>query len=144
MAKRILVPLDRTPEAEGLVPFIRDAASAAGATVRLVHIARRPDNVLDDQGHVIAYADQEITRLLMEGSEYLQGIAAQLDPVPTECEVRFGAPARQILAEAAEFEADLIAVTTTRRNAVGRLLLGSVAEEVFRRATVDVLLFRAA
>ena len=41
-----------------------------------------------------------------------------------------------------EFDADLIAVSTAGRSGVGRAVLGSIAEQVFRKATAPVLLFR--
>jgi nucleotide-binding universal stress UspA family protein len=143
MAKRILLPLDKSVGAEAVLPFIQNAGVGGGATVRLLHVAPVPELVTDDDGRVIAYTDQETARLYTDASDYLQAIAAQLEPVATECAVRFGDPVREILAEAAEFDADLIAVTTAGRSAVGRAVLGSVAESVFRRAPVNVLLFRA-
>ncbi len=143
MAKRILLPLDKSVDAEAVVPFIQNAGVGGGATVRLLHVAPVPELVVDDDGRVIAYTDQETARLYMDASDYLRTIAAQLEPVATEYAVRFGDPVREILAEAAEFDADLIAVTTKGHSAVGRAILGSVAESVFRKAPVDVLLFRA-
>ena len=143
MAKRILLPLDKSVGAEAVLPFIQNAGVGGGAMVRLLHVAPVPELVMGDDGRVIAYTDQETARLDADASDYLRTIAAQLEPVATECAVRFGDPVREILAEAAAFGADLIAVTTTGRSAVGRAVLGSVAEGVFRRAPVDVLLFRA-
>jgi hypothetical protein len=57
--------------------------------------------------------------------------------------VRFGAPAEQLLAEAAEARAALIVVGTHGRRGLEHLLLGSVAEEVTRRAACSVLVARA-
>lgn len=56
--------------------------------------------------------------------------------------VRFGDPVAEILREAEEFGADLIAVTTEGRSAVGRTVLGSVAEQVVRKADTPVVLMR--
>jgi nucleotide-binding universal stress UspA family protein len=55
--------------------------------------------------------------------------------------VRFGEPAEEILREAEAFGADLIAVTTAGRSGISRVALGSVAEAVFRKAAVAVVLF---
>jgi nucleotide-binding universal stress UspA family protein len=49
-----------------------------------------------------------------------------------------------VLAAAAAARADLIAMTTHGRTGVGRLLFGSVAEAVLRRADVPVFLMRLA
>jgi nucleotide-binding universal stress UspA family protein len=58
--------------------------------------------------------------------------------------VRFGDETAEILVEAEAFGADLIAVSTAGRSGVGRALLGSVAEQVFRKAAVPVILYRTA
>jgi hypothetical protein len=56
--------------------------------------------------------------------------------------VRFGDPAENILEEAQARSADLIAVGTHGRRGLSHLLLGSVAEEVMRRAPCSVLVAR--
>ncbi|MFL5385401.1 MAG: universal stress protein [Longimicrobiaceae bacterium] len=53
--------------------------------------------------------------------------------------VRAGDPAGEILAEAHEWQAELVVVGTHGRRGVPRLLLGSVAETVLRRASIGVL-----
>lgn len=50
---------------------------------------------------------------------------------------------RMILAGAHECEADVIAMTTPARSALGRLLFGSVADAVLRRANIPVFIVRA-
>jgi nucleotide-binding universal stress UspA family protein len=64
--------------------------------------------------------------------------------VPVERRVRFGAPVEEIVNEAEAFDADLIIVTTTSRSSLKRGVLGSVAEQVMRRAKPPVLLLRPA
>ena len=142
MTKRILVPLDQSPLAESVLSLVADVARGAGATVRLLHVTPVPGNVEVD-GRVVAYADQEMARLEAEGKDYLQSMEVRLAGVPVECVVRFGTDVREILLEAEAFGADLIAVTTAGRSGVGRVVLGSVAEQVFRKATQPVLLYRA-
>ena len=63
MAKRILVPLDEGVPAECLIEAVAAHARAAGATVRLLHVAPPTDNIVDDEGHVLAYSDQETARV---------------------------------------------------------------------------------
>ncbi len=141
MAKRILVPLDASPLAESIVPVVADAARGAGATVRLLHVAEAPQTLMDERGRVVAYAGQEMERLEAEGLDYLRTVEVQLEGVPVECVVRFGDPAKEILLEAEAFGADLVAVATAGRSGVRRTVLGSVAEQVFRKARVPVLLY---
>src|SRR5919106_1111973 len=108
MAKRILVPLDHTPGSEAVLPFIVDLARGAGSTVRLLHVDPVPHNVVSSSGRVIAYADQEMTRLETEGLAYLDAIAAMLQGIPVERVVRFGDPVEEIHIEAETFGADIV------------------------------------
>ena len=142
MAKRILVPLDKSDKAETVVPLVADAAHGGGATVRLLHVAPKPQSWIDDEGHVIAYADQEQDRLEAEALDYLRRVEVQLAAAPVELAVRFGDPVPEILREAEVFGADLIAVTTAGQSCLGRAFFGGVAEEVFRRADTAVMLVR--
>jgi len=142
MAKRILVPLDQSHESECLVPFVAQAARDGQATVQLLHVAAVPEGWTDEYGRVLSYADQEMQRLEAEGLDYLQAIEMQFENTPVECVVRFGDPVTEILREAKAFGADLIAVSTVGRSGVGRVVLGSVAEQIFRKSRVPVMLMR--
>ncbi len=141
MTKRILIPLDRSDVAETIVPLVADLARGAGATVRLLHVAPVPENVTSTKGRVVAYVDQEMERLEAEGLDHLKSVAGRLG-VPTECVVRFGDDVDEILRETEACGADLLAVTTAGKSGLQRIALGSVAEQVFRRAQVPVLLYR--
>jgi nucleotide-binding universal stress UspA family protein len=143
MAKRILVPLDKAVQAESMVKTIGTLAREAGATVRLLHVAPIPDTIVDDDGRVLAYADQEGERLEAEALDFLHAASIGLERVAAECGVRFGDPMEQILAEAEEWNADLLAMTTRGRGCIERALMGSVAEQVFRKAPMAVTLYRA-
>jgi nucleotide-binding universal stress UspA family protein len=144
MAKRILVPLDQSHVAEIVVPLVAAVARGAGATVRLLLVAPVPQNRVSEDGRVVAYTDQEMARLEAEGLDYLRTVEMQFGSRgDVECVVRFGDPVDEILREADAFGADLIAVTTEGRSALGRVVLGSVAEQVVRKADAPVMLMRA-
>lgn len=142
MAKRVLVPLDETGEAERAIDLVADLARGSGATVRLLHVAPVPDNIVSD-GRIVAYADQEGARLENEAMDYLRAVEARLG-LPTEGAVRFGEPVAEILKEADAFAADLIVMSTKAASGLSRLVLGSVAEQVLKKASAPVVLFRAA
>lgn len=142
MAKKILVPLDQSIEAEAVVPLVAAAARGGGGCVRLLSVRPVPQNRVNEEGRVVAYADQEMARLEAEGLDYLATVRTQLGMIDVECVVRFGDPIEEILREAEAFGADLIAVTTKGRSALGRAMLGSVAEQVVRKAEPAVMLMR--
>lgn len=141
MYKKILVPLDRSTGAEAALPVAADLAKADGGVIRLLHVGPIPAAVVVE-GRVIAYADQESDRLQQAVLWYLREAARHLDGLPLEYAVRFGEPAEEILEEARESGADLIAMATHGRSGVARLMLGSVAEAVLRRSEVPVVLVR--
>jgi nucleotide-binding universal stress UspA family protein len=51
---------------------------------------------------------------------------------------------REILLDAEEFGTDLIAMTARRNHPLTRLVLGTTADQVCRRADAPVVLYRAA
>jgi nucleotide-binding universal stress UspA family protein len=143
MPKKILVPLDQSRAAESVMPLVVAVARATGAAMQLLLVKPAPENRMGEDGRVVAYADQEQARLEAEGLDYLQGLTRQCGGVSdVECAVRFGDPVVEILREAEELDADLIAVTTEGRSALGRTVLGSVAEQIVKKADAPVMLVR--
>jgi nucleotide-binding universal stress UspA family protein len=142
--KRILLAVDRSPRADAVATIAAETAQGAHATVRLLHVAPEPSAVYDAHGRVVVYADQETESLRSQGLDYLRGLEVHFAGVPVESVVRFGDPVTQILDDAEAFGADLIVVGTAGRSGIGRVLLGSVAERVFGKATVPVMLVRPA
>ncbi len=138
MAKRILVPLERSDAAHSALLLVADIARGSGATVRLLHVAPIPSERVADDGRLVAYASQEMERVESARREYLETAAAELEGVPVESVVRFGDPVREILLEADAFGADLIAVTARGRGWLRHALSGVVGK-LFRRSEVPVL-----
>jgi nucleotide-binding universal stress UspA family protein len=124
--------------------IVADAARAAGGTVRLLHVAEVPDLIVTPQGRTVAYVDQEMSRIETQHLDELRRFEPVFAGVPMETVVRFGEPLEEILAEADSFGADVIAVMTSCRNGVTRTLLGSVAEQLVRKAAPIVMLLRPA
>lgn len=144
MAKRILVAVDRTAPPSALLDLIGDAARGGGATVRLLHVAPVPDSLVDADGRVLAYADQETWRVQAEALDALRTFELHFPVDVVDSVVRFGEAAEEIVREAEEFGADLIAMPATCRGGVRARLFGSVAEKVARRAPMAVVLLRPA
>jgi nucleotide-binding universal stress UspA family protein len=136
MSKRILLPLDKTDEAERIVPLVADMARGGGATVRLLHVSPLPEAITND-GRIVVYVDQEASRLETEARDYLAAIELAFAGVPVEVAVRYGDPGPEILEEAEAFAADLIAVTTGGHHAFRKI--GRVADHLLKRSPVPVL-----
>ena len=142
MAKRILTPIDGREPSETIVPVVAALARGAGSTVRLLRVFPVPEHVIGPYGRTIAYVDQEMSRLTAEGLDQLAHVEAELEGIPVERVVRFGEPAEEIRLEAEAFNADLVALATTRRSRLGSALIPSVAERVVRDAAVPTLVLR--
>ena len=142
MYKRALVPLDGSPVAETIIPFILEIAGPLDIEVVLLRVVEPiPATVLEEPRHI----DVENVEQRRIAEEYLAPIAVELrnKGVRVESQVRRGNPADQIVAAARERGADLIAMSTHGRGGLGRLILGSVAESVLRGTTTPILLLRA-
>ena len=143
MYKRALVPLDGSPIAETVIPFILEIAGPLDMEVVLLRVVEPiPPIALEGSRHIEA-EDVELRRT--DAEEYLAPIAVELrnKGVRVESRVRRGNAVDQIVAAAREAGADLIAMSTHGRGGLGRLMFGSVAQAVLRQAEVPVFLMRA-
>ncbi len=93
-----------------------------------------------------AMPSSDLAGEMLRGAQTMLAEAAH-DRIPREVDlhllVRRGDPAHEILAAAADLEADAIFIATHGRSGWRRLLFGSVAETVFRGAVCPVLTIRA-
>jgi nucleotide-binding universal stress UspA family protein len=144
MFRTILIPLDGSPFAEQALPHALGIARRGGAALDLVHV--HVLYVLEE--HIVArYAyDPEIDVIHRRQEQlYLDATAkwlATTSPVSIRAAIVDGLGAEGILQRAQADHADLIVMTTHGRGPLSRFFLGSVADEVLRRAAVPVLLIR--
>jgi acetoin utilization protein AcuB len=136
---KILVPLDGSPGSKAVLPTVADLALAERASVRLLRVVPPPPEVRTDD-RVIAYADQETSRIELEILADLKRVGAGLGDVNVEVAVQFGEPVAEIVREAHAMGASLIAMATHRRSGIGRIVKGSVAELVERGTAIPVML----
>lgn len=139
---RILVPLDGSAGSEQVLDAVGELARAHGATVRFVHVAKPVRTVRAGDDQVVAFADQETARVDAETRLYFARLAERLPGVTVDSTVRFGDPVVEIVEEAESAGADLIAMATHRRSALGRLVRGSLARRLERATTIPLLLVR--
>ena len=142
MYKRALVPLDGSPVAEAILPFILEIAGPLDMDVILVRVVRPvPPQVIEGSRHVVV-EDVQARRLDAEEDLAARAVELSAKGVRAQTQVRRGDPAAEIAAGAHEAGADLIAMTTHGRSGLGRLVFGSVAEAVLRQAQLPVFLMR--
>lgn len=142
MYKRVLIPLDGSRLAEGILPFILEIARPLDLEVVLVYVVQPVmPQAIEGTTHFTVY---DVAARLNEAREYLAPVAADLrrQGMRVTIDARSGQPAAEIVAAARETSADIIAMTTHGRSGFGRLLFGSVAEAVLRQAEIPVLMMR--
>ena len=132
----ILHPTDFSEYSDYAFRFACSLARDHGARVVVLHVAPPPAAVPIDGMPVTAPAPG----LYKEHLEQRLHEIRPSDPnVPVEYRLEEGFPATEILRIANEIHADLIVLGTHGRTGLGRLLMGSVAEQVVRKATCPVL-----
>lgn len=146
MYKRLLVAVDGSDTSNKALVAALQLAREGGGRVRLLH-------VIDDTPYVsslypgAATAGDLLTILRQSGEKVLadalaiaQSAGVETDQVLFE---NFGERLGDTVAKAAtDWPADLIVLGTHGRRGVGRLLLGSGAEQIIRYAPVAVLVVR--
>ncbi len=125
----ILVPVDGSPSSDKALDEAIRLAIFSGAKISLLH-------VLDDLSHVRATGESLLAK---------QGEKILARGLPVEC-VLIAEGSGRICDHVAEHarisQADLIVVGSHGRRGVGRVLLGSDAEQIIRQAPVPVLVVR--
>ena len=145
MYKRILVAVDGSPTSmRGLDEAVR-VAKATGGRILLVHVVN--DLVVVPDLAPSVYYEPIILSLQAAGRQVLEQTSSTVRKADVPCEQRLvetiGARAAdEIVREAKEWQADLIALGTHGRRGLKRLVMGSDAELVLRMACVPVLLVR--
>jgi nucleotide-binding universal stress UspA family protein len=143
--RRILVPLDESDRAMTALAWVHRLATGSSDVVLLNvvplgHLVMAaPMLPVDYYTSTIRYQlDAAAGYLLAVAGEELGDVGASVSRV-----VREGIPAEEILDVARSERVDMILMTTQGRGATGRLVVGSVADEVARSATVPTMLIHA-
>lgn len=122
---RILVPTDGSEESDAAYVAIMPLVRAYAPEVAVLYVFEDPEASFVPPARIA-----KACRALRSAQ------------VNAHLELRVGKPADQILEVAKGRKTDLIAISTHGRTGVGRLLWGSVAEAVLRRAELPVLVTR--
>jgi nucleotide-binding universal stress UspA family protein len=146
MYHRLVVALDGSELAKRALPYAEALAERFASVLYLVRGLRPPGTLVPAASMPGAPVDPvaAVGDDPQEAVGYLQGVARRLADrgLKAECAVPEGPPAEALVAFAFDVEADLIAMTTHGRGGLRRLVLGSVADGVVRRAPCPVLLVR--
>lgn len=138
IVKTILVPSDFSATSDAALHYAAQMALTLGARLYLMHVPGKTGEHFE--------ASFPVGRFETTASERLSSIVTkeELERLRPEYVMRVGAPADEIVHYADVCDADLIIMGTHGRSGIAHALMGSVAEQVVRRAPCPVLLVRSA
>jgi nucleotide-binding universal stress UspA family protein len=135
MMRTILLPLDGSSLSERALPYATSLARRSGARIILLRAA---------QAHTLLDVDASDAQLgvISRAEHDLDMTAAGLRDAGVDAEphVYYDEPVSAILDAARRQHVDLIVMSTHGRSGLGRMLYGSVADDILRHADVPVLL----
>jgi len=133
----ILVATDLS-DLERLMPYAIEQATETGARLILLHVLASGAAMSVDAAGMPYY---DTTTVVEFAEKALLGWSqrGQLHGVLCEAVVREGNPTQQITAALRQFDADRVLMGTRSRSKIGKLLIGSVAEQVLRSVNLPVM-----
>ena len=144
MLGTVLVPLDGSGFAEAALPIAKQLVGRAGGRLHLA-TADQPSPVLVGAGEITSAFHALGQECRLEDESYLVRTAAMIGKAggaSVRVSLLEGPGGEAICEEADRIGADLVVMSTHGRNAMGRALLGSVADYVVRHAARPVLLVK--
>ncbi|MCX6179408.1 MAG: universal stress protein [Chlorobiales bacterium] len=139
---KILCPTDYSATSDNAVCYAVEFARKVGAHVRFIHILTSGNTAekitTDQEGAVVPIEEDDVlpdsfSSILM--AEKKKGLNADI-------RVLKGEASKVIAEQASSWGADLIIMGSHGRSGLQRLIMGSVAEEVFRSSDIPVLLVK--
>lgn len=146
MYKRILVPVDGSSTSRRGLQEAITLAGLTGGQLRLLHVVDELSAAMSMSGQGVVSAD--MFQLLREGGEQVlaEALAAvrshQLVADSVLIEGFSGRLCDHVLAQAQQWGAEIIVLGSHGRRGVGRMVMGSDAEQIIRTAQVPVLVVR--
>ncbi len=137
--RRILVTSDMTAGTQQVLAEAARVATAMGADLIALHVLSHGEleNLRRDLPPDSSYDDAVVTRLTAELGDLVREVDAA--PRATRVRVEIGDPAVTVHQVAQEEDADLIVIGIRNRSRVGKLILGSSAQEILLGAPCPVL-----
>jgi len=137
MYEKILVTLDATPTDRVIIQHVKPLAKLLGSRLVLLHVA--------DGWAARTFGQDAISPEIEEDKAYLEKICSEFRAagIPTEAELAYGEPAKQIVRWVQEKHCDLVAMSTHGHRLLGDILFGVTASRVQHQIDVPMILIRA-
>jgi nucleotide-binding universal stress UspA family protein len=148
MYKRILVPVDGSPTSERGLQEAIALATLTGGQLRLLHVVDELSAAMSMSAYGGAMSGDMFSLLKEAGEQVLAKARAQVEArhVAVDTQLIEGFAGRlsdHVIAQTRQWGAELVVVGSHGRRGVGRLVMGSDAEQIIRTSVVPVLVVRA-
>jgi len=137
---RILVPMDLEAKSEAALRYAARLAANEGAELIVLHVLTSLGLDLDDMSHDSEAAKPHFD----EARQRLDDLVGRVvgEAVRTRTEVVYGDPVQQIQILATKENCDLLVITVKNRSRVGKLVMGSISQDILLTVDPPVLCVR--
>ncbi|MDA0263267.1 MAG: universal stress protein [Chloroflexi bacterium] len=141
MYDRIVAPLDGSPLAEQVLPYVTRISLGLGIPIHLMQAFHTVSEEMADPVHGL-YNSNMTAGVHDEVLDYLNGVKRNTPGMEITCEAYEGDAVTHIVEEANKTPNALIAMSTHGRSGITRWLLGSVTDKVLHSAKNPMLIVR--
>jgi nucleotide-binding universal stress UspA family protein len=137
MYETILVTLDGTPSDRAIIEHVKQLAKLLHSRLVLLHVA--------DGWAARTYGPDAVSPEIAEDTTYLENVREEFQSagIPTEAELAYGEPVKEIIKWVEQKGCDLVAMSTHGHRFLADLFLGTTASRVQHSISIPVLLLRA-
>ncbi|MFQ5731538.1 MAG: universal stress protein [Planctomycetaceae bacterium] len=140
--KRILVPTDFSKFSDVALRYASEFSIRFNSELHLLNVVQNPAYLSPDPTLVTGAVQEFGEQLTHYAQRQLDAVEPPFKPSKLTRSVREGAPVVEIVRYAKENDIDLIVLGTHGRTGLSHVFLGSVAENVVRKAPCPVLTVR--
>ena len=150
MFEEILVCLDGSKLAEQILPYATEEATRFGSRVTLLEVVTIPPMVVVAEADIAPsqtsdLIEETVHREVSEAKTYLEQVAEPLrqQGIDIDCVAIEGSPVGNTIIDYAHDNAiDLICISTHGHSGLGRVIFGSIADQVLRESGLPILVIK--
>jgi universal stress protein A len=139
--KSILCPMDFSDASKKAYRYACEFAKSMGAKVILLNVIE-PRPIAAEMSLTYIPLEEDLAAAAKEDFVPLVDEAKSMG-IDVSADAMIGMPAEVILQQIVDFDVSLVIMGSHGKTGLSRLLMGSVAEAVIRKATVPVLIVKA-
>ncbi|NTU68996.1 MAG: universal stress protein [Chlorobiaceae bacterium] len=139
--KSILCPIDFSDASKNAFRYACEFAKAMGSKICLLNVVE-PRPMAADMTLTYIPVEEDLEKAAMEDLQPLVA-EAKSKGIDVQADVMIGIPVEVILEQLAGLDVSMLIMGSHGKTGLSRLLMGSVAEGVVRKANVPVLIVKA-